>query len=555
MNGVHSFVDRLLGTLAAHPTRSLIGEMHGARREGFTGAQLAAMVGRARAALRARGVASGDRVILLAPNSARWVAADLAILAEGAVVVPLYARQAPAELATIMRHAEPALVVVDGEALAAGPRAAWPEMPLALLGDLFSSNEVGAEPVSDPPARRAPADPVTIIYTSGTSGDAKGAITTAANVGFMLPVIDAAVAGLMGDARGAGGGPHRVFHYLPFCFSGSRMVLWTALWRGSELSMSTSLDDLKTELAAARPHYVLNVPALLDRIRAGVDGQLRGRGKVIAALWEAAVRGNLGGAGGKLVDKLALAVARRLIVPKVKAQLGADLETLISGSAPLSLETQRWFSLIGIPVYQVYGLTETTAIVTMDAPRDARPGYVGRPIPGVETRIAGEDDELQTRGPHIFAGYWRDEAATRDAFTEDGWFRTGDQAATDETGRLRVIGRTKNVLVPSSGHNVPPEPLEQRLLELAPGAVQAVVVGHGRPFLTAIVAGPVPREVVEAAVAALNAELPHYRRIRAFHLDPEPLSPERGLLTANQKLKRRAIAAHYAAAIEGMYAR
>ncbi|MCB9731025.1 MAG: AMP-binding protein [Deltaproteobacteria bacterium] len=545
-----TFVDRLLGTLAKHPSRPVIGEMHGATHKPFTGAMMAAMVGKARAAIRSRGVKPGDRVVLLAPNSARWVAADLAMLAEGAVVVPLYARQAAGELVTIMKHAEPALVVVDGEALAEGPRAAWPEMPLALLDDLFAGD--GA--VDEPPVKRAPADPVTIIYTSGTSGEAKGVVTTAANVGFMLPVIDDAVGRLMGDGGHAAGGVHRVFHYLPFCFAGSRMVLWTALWRGSELSMSTSLDNLKEELAAAKPNYVLNVPALLDRIRSGVDGQIVKRGKLFAALWAAAVRGNLRGKGATLGEKLALAVAKRLIAPKVKAQIGADLKTLISGSAPLSEETQRWFSLIGIPVYEVYGLTETTAIVTMDEPGDARPGYVGRPIRGVEIRVAGDDDELQTRGAHIFAGYWKNEAATKAAFTDDGWFRTGDQATLDETRRVKVIGRTKNVLVPSSGHNVPPEPLEQRLLELSPGAVQAVVVGHGRPFLTAIVAGPVAREVVEAAVATLNADIPHYRRIRAFHLDPAPMTPESGLLTANQKLKRRAIEAHYEKQIAEMYA-
>lgn len=166
----------------------------------------------------------------------------------------------------------------------------------------------------------------------------------------------------------------------------------------------------------------------------------------------------------------------------------------------------------------------------------------------------GEDSELQISGPNVFAGYWGREAATKDAFTEDGWFRTGDQASVDERGRIAIIGRVKNILVPESGHNVAPEPIEQLLMDRVPGIAQAVVIGHGRPYLTAILTGGGDREAVARAIDAVNAELPHYKRIRSFHLTSELLTPESGLLTANQKLKRRAIEAHFAPAIDGMYA-
>ncbi len=177
-----------------------------------------------------------------------------------------------------------------------------------------------------------------------------------------------------------------------------------------------------------------------------------------------------------------------------------------------------------------------------------RVGYV---IPGCEAKL-GEGDELLVRGPNIFPGYWKREEATANAFL-DGWFRTGDQVELDEGGNLRVIGRVGNVLVPESGHNVAPEPIEQALLDHMPKAEHAVVVGHGRPYLTAIVTGKVAREDVAQAVEQVNASLPHYRRIRAFHLALEPLTIESGLLTANQKLRRRAIETHFKDALKELY--
>ena len=205
-------------------------------------------------------------------------------------------------------------------------------------------------------------------------------------------------------------------------------------------------------------------------------------------------------------------------------------------------------------MYQVYGLTETTAITTMDRPRAAVPGKVGFAIEGVELRLS-EAGELLVKGDNIFAGYWNRAEATEGAFTRDGWFRTGDQARIDRAGRVTVIGRVKNILVPESGHNVAPEPLEERLLEGVEGAEQAVVIGHGRPYLTAILTGDVSRTQAARAIDAINEGLPHYRRIRAFHVSAAPFTVESGLLTANQKLRRRAIEDAYAEAIDGLYAR
>jgi len=376
-------------------------------------------------------------------------------------------------------------------------------------------------------------------------------MTTAGNVDFMLPVIDARLKALMGRP----GGDDRVFHYLPFCFAGSRFVLWSNLYRQNGVMVSTSLEDLQRELKTAAPEWFLNVPTLLERVKAGVESKIKSRGRVVSAFYDAAIAAWRADREGRasLAQRLLLEGAKRTLFTTIRQQIGSELQCLICGSAPLGPETQAWFELLGLPVYQVYGLTETTAIVTMDRPGEAVPGKVGFAIEGCEIK-RGDDDELLVRGPNVFAGYWQREEATKAAFTEDGWFRTGDQASIDERGRVAIIGRVKNIIVPESGHNVAPEPIETRLLEGVPGLVQAVVVGHGRPYLTAILTGETDRATVERAVEAINAELPHYRRIRGFHLSREPFTVESGLLTANQKLRRSAIEAHYADAIARLYA-
>lgn len=538
-----SFIDTLFSSLEALKHRPAVTEVHGSSLVPTTGAELAELVARARGSVRARGLQAGERVVLLAPNSARWVAADLALLAEGAVVVPLYARQDPAELVAMMHDCAPSLVLCATEALASGVSTHWPEASIVLFDALFEG-----EPVREPPVSRAPEAPVTIVYTSGTSGEPKGVINTVANVDFMLPRTAGALEAMMGPSRRE----HRVFHYLPFCFSGSRVVLWTCLFRANGIMISTDLTQLTTELAAARPNYLLNVPALLERIRSGVDDKVRARGRAVAWLYDRAVEASLRERPGKR-DRLTLALARRLIFSKIRQQLGPELECLICGSAPLSEDTQRWFGLLDWPVYQVYGLTETTAIVTMDRPPRSVPGWVGSVIDGVEVKL-GEGGELLVRGPNVFAGYWERPGATADAFDGE-WFRTGDCAEIDASGLLRIVGRAKNLLVPTSGHNVAPEPLEQLLVGSIPGVEQAVVVGHARPWLAALLTGEARAEDIEAHLARINENLPHYRRIRAWHLCEEPFTIENGLLTANQKLRRREVEARYADAIDALYAR
>jgi long-chain acyl-CoA synthetase len=255
----------------------------------------------------------------------------------------------------------------------------------------------------------------------------------------------------------------------------------------------------------------------------------------------------VGGSGGLFWFTLADA----LIYSSIKKKIGRNLRALICGSAPLAKETQLFFLMLGIRVLQVYGLTETTAICTMDDPRDFTPGRVGPAIPGIEMTL-GEESEILVRGPNIFAGYWNKPEATARAM-QDNWFRTGDQGAVDDKGNWAISGRLKNLIILNSGNNVAPEPIEEKVLFNLPAAQQCVVIGDGRSFLSALITGELSNAQVEKALEIVNADAPHYKRIHAFFVSPQALTVENGLLTANGKLKREAIAAHFTNEIEELY--
>jgi long-chain acyl-CoA synthetase len=238
--------------------------------------------------------------------------------------------------------------------------------------------------------------------------------------------------------------------------------------------------------------------------------------------------------------------------PAIKKKISPNLKALICGSAALSVETQLFFIMLGIPVLQVYGLTETTAICTMDMPGKVEPGRVGPAIEGIEMKL-GPGDEILVKGPNLFRAYWNRPEATSDVL-RDGWFHTGDQGEVDARGNWRITGRIKNLIVLSSGHNVAPEALEEVLAYKIPAARQVVVIGNGRSFLSAIVTGDVTGAEVERAIEEMNGDLPHYKRLRAFYIHAEPFTIENGLLTANGKLKRDLIAERCRERIEELYA-
>jgi long-chain acyl-CoA synthetase len=550
-----NFLDGIFAQLQRSAQRVVLQEIHGDEFVSVTGEQLSDRVSRARAYLRSTGLQAGDRCALLAPNSIQWAAFDLALMAEGLIVVPLYYRQAPVELAAMMKDCQARLLFVSEASLGHAVTPAWSgdvsEGPAIVTFDEALRANAGAD-VPRIPNPRADSDLVTIIYTSGTSGEPKGACLNVGNVNHMIGCTTERLDQLMGGATSQ---PDRIFHYLPCNFAGSWILLLSCLSRESVLIFSTDLNKLADEIRLAAPNYFLNVPTLLERVRRGVLDAISKKPAILRLLfaktqsaWE---RQHVG--RGKALDRLYLAVGSRLIFSQIKGRFGSNLRALICGSAPLAPETQQFFLMLGIPVLQVYGLTETTAICTMDDPRaPVEPGYVGPSISGIEMKI-GENEEIVVRGPHIFPGYWnRPEETARSM--KDGWFHTGDQGEVNIRGNWRIVGRIKNLVILNSGHNIPPEPIEDKLARILPGALQIVLVGNGKGYLCALITGPVEATAVQAALDTINSDLPHYRQIRNFTLLREAFTVENGVLTANGKLRRDIINSRFANEIAAMYA-
>ena len=551
-----NFLETIFAQLQQSAGRVVLREIHGEQFVSVTGNELLEQIRQVRGYLRGADLQPGDRCALLAPNSIRWAAFDLALMAEDLIIVPLYHRQSPTELAAMMKDSQPKLLFASDAALAEPATQAWggdtPAAPRRVLFDDVLCKPPAAPPIPDLPNPHRDSDLVTIIYTSGTSGEPKGVCLTAANLTHMLSCTTDRLDQLMGQTHE----PDRVFHYAPFNFAASWILLLSCLSRESVLTLSTDLTKLADEIRLSAPHYFLNVPTLLERVRRGVEDALSKRSAPIRKLFAAAriawQRRNSG--RGRTLDSFWLALGRKLIFSKIKARFGPHVRALICGSAPLAPETQQFFLTLGIPVLQAYGLTETTAICTLDDPRlPVEPGYVGQAIPGIEMRTA-ENEEIVVRGPHIFAGYWnRPEETAR--VLRDGWFHTGDQGEVNVRGNWRIIGRIKNLLILNSGHNVPPEPIEDKIAQHLPGAQQVVVVGNGRGYLCALIAGSVDAPAVRSALDAVNPDLPHYRQVRNFAVISETFTPENGFLTANGKLRRDAINARFASEINSMYDR
>jgi long-chain acyl-CoA synthetase len=552
-----NFIEKIFGQLEKYRAAPVLQELLDDQKASVTGGELLDLVNAARVFIARQGLKPSDRCALLAPNSIRWVAMDLAMIAEGLIVVPLYARQAPAELVAMMKDCSPAMICCGDAALRDAILEKWPDAPPQhLFDDVFVNSSVGS---AGPGAKveigvklrpMADSDAVTIIYTSGTSGEAKGVVLNASNVGHMLGCTSGRLDVLMGDNRGQDG----VFHYLPFCFAGSWIMLLTCLMRGSLLTLNTDLTKLANDMRSVAPDYFLNVPALLERMRKAVDAQLGQTAGLAQAIYSRAKAAWVRARDKKVQrgDRIWLWLAEAVVFPTIrKKMIGANLKALICGSAPLNVETQLYFAMLGIPVLQVYGLTETTGICTMDYPQRAEPGWVGPAIEGIEMRI-GENDEIIVRGSNIFPGYWNRPQESAKVL-RGGWFHTGDQGEANAEGNWRILGRVKNLIILGSGHNVAPEPIEDKLLQQLPGAQQVVLVGNGRGYLSAIVTGETIDEQVQAALDLVNSELPHYKQVRAFYIHGEPFSIENGLLTANGKLKRDLISARLNREIEQLY--
>src|SRR2546430_701105 len=345
-----NFLETILAQLKRADGRVVLREIRGDRFVSVTGRELLDQIQLVRMFIRSSSVHPGDRCALLAANSIRWAVFHLGLMAEGAIVVPLYSRQAPAELAGMMRNCQPRLIFVSDAALGESVAQAWPDAPRRVLFDEVVRQSAPQIPLADAPNPRPDSDVVTIIYTSGTSGEPKGVCLTVGNLTHMLSCTTERLDHLMGATHE----PDRVFHYLPFNFAASTILLLSCLARESVLTLSTDLNRLADEIHLVSPNYFLNVPTLLERVRRGVQEAIGKQPALIRSLFlkARAAWQRLHVGRGRVNDTLWLALGRVLIFRKVRDRFGTHLRALICGSAPLAPETHPFFPILGIPGLQ-----------------------------------------------------------------------------------------------------------------------------------------------------------------------------------------------------------
>jgi long-chain acyl-CoA synthetase len=539
-----NFLQNAIARLVSAGDSVVLREIRGEQFVDVSAKQLLEQVAGVRGFLRELGLQSGDRCALLGPNSIEWVAVDLALMAEGAIVVPMYARQAAGELVGMMKDCGARFLFVSDTTLGESVAQVWKEAPRRIL---FSEALSGKSAAGGPNPRKDD-ELVSIIYTSGTSGEPKGVCLNVANLNYMI----GCTTGWMDRLGWERPEAMRVFQYLPFNFAASWIVMLSCLSKNTALTLSTDLNKLADEIRLSAPNYFFNVPTLLERVRRGVEEALSKRAGIIRMIYRHAREGWQREQQGKGGGGLWLTLGRVLIFNKILARFGGNLRGLVCGSAPLAAETQEFFAMLGVPIWQVYGLTETCGICTMDDPRlISEPGRVGQAIPGMEMMV-GENEEIVVRGPNVFPGYWNRPAETAQAL-QGGVFHTGDQGEVNSKGNWRISGRIKNLIILNSGHNIAPEPIEEKIAQHVPGAQQAVVVGNGRGYLCALVTGEVSESAVQGAIDLVNSESPHYRQVRNFAIEKQGFTPESGLVTANGKLRREQINARFRDRIEQMY--
>lgn len=549
------------------------------------------------AGLVAAGVEAGDRVALLSTNRVEWHFADLGILCAGAVTVPVYPTSAAVQAAYVVDHCEARVAFVENiEQLAKllDEREHLPLLRAIVLFegaagdeegviDLAELRELGRGLLDREPDcvdRRSGAvttdDLATIVYTSGTTGPPKGALITHGNL----------TAGLDSLTRLVPIGPgDRFLSFLPLSHVAERIVSdFGQIVSGGETWFARSLAGVAEDVRACRPTVFFAVPRVWQKVRDAVAEEIdstKGLRRLLVERYLSLGRRRLdhddAGDPMRARDRVLLGLLERIVGAKIRVGIGLDAaRVLVSGAAPIHPELQGWLHAAGLPVNVVYGQTEDCGPTTMNPPGRIRIGTVGRPLPGVDVRIA-DDSEILVKGPNVCRGYFKNEAATRELLDENGWMHSGDLGHFDGAGYLCVTGRKKDLIVTAQGKNVAPQEIEATL-RVEHLIAEAVVVGDGRPYLAALLTldtdalapwaqargKPLNAEVlawdpdvhreIEASIARVNAGLSNPERIRKWRILPDDFTIAAGELTPTLKVRRQIVGDRYAELIEEIYA-
>ena len=545
------------------------------------------------AALVELGVKPGDRVGLFAANRPEWHTADFAITGSGAIVVPVYFNESPDRMTYILKHCGAKVVFVAGkpqlEKLLA-VRGNLPELEQIIVADggaeapiecLRYETLIASSGATDISAYRLRASQVlpgqlaSIIYTSGTTGEPKGVMLSHTN--FCSNVTD------LGDDFHLDPASDVALSFLPLAHIYGRTLDYIHFFQGVSVAYVESVDAVAQALVEVHPTVVAAVPRFFEKIYVRLMEQGSKTTGIKRAIFDWAlevanqsVPWRASGGHASLTVKLQWVIANLLVYKKIRAGLGGRLRLVSSGGAPLSKELAEFFWAVGVPIYQGYGLTETSPIVSTNYPLN-RVGSSGKPIVNVQVRIA-DDGEILVKGPCIMQGYYKNPEATREVLSQDGWFSTGDIGHLDADNYLYITDRKKDLLKTAAGKFVAPQPIENAL-KTSPYILNAIVVGDKRKFVAALlvpnaatvsakaaeqgitfvsnaqmVAHPWVHSLIESEVKRLTVHLAQYETVKRFALLPEDFTYDNGSLTFTLKLKRRVVEQKYRDVIESLYA-
>ena len=556
----------------------------------FTWTQVAAEVARWQKAFNKENLAPGDRVAVMLKNCVEWVIFDQAALGLGLITVPLYLDDSPENAAYILDHAEARLLLIEGkfqhrkvaEIAAASDKLEMivsleaPEADLPPCNKRFvvARDWLDAADDSVIPARPPSIDALaTIVYTSGTTGRAKGVMLSHANLLWNAHYATQCIS--LGEEE-------VYLSFLPLSHTLERMggYYWPMML-GAEVVYARSITQLAQDLPMFKPTVLISVPRIYERVYGRIQNNLAQKKPWQQKLFKLAVE-----VGWQRFEYqqgraswhpwlLLWPLLNKLVARNVTDKLGGRLKVAVSGGAALAPEIARTFVALGVPLFQGYGLTETSPVICVNRPASSIPTGIGQALPGVEVKI-GANDELLTRSRCVMLGYWKNDVATRDMIDTDGWLHTGDKASVDARGHYTIIGRIKDIIVLSNGEKIPPSDMEAAIL-LDPLFDQAMIVGEGRPYLVALLllnaelwptfalelgqeATPASLKnptVLKALRSRVNTQLKHFpghTQIRHVIPDLEAWTTEAGLLTPTLKIKRNQVYQHYRSAIETLYA-
>jgi len=553
-----------------------------------TCAQAAAQIRATALGLIAEGVNAGDRVAILSATRYEWVILDYAILSVGAVTVPIYETSSPDQVRWVLEDSGAVLAVTETDAHAQTVKELADELPaLRKVLRIESSGPTALDELSEAgasvdasqlDARLADlqaGDPATLIYTSGTTGRPKGVQLTHSN--------------LVSEIRGAStcfptllrkGG--RLLVFLPLAHVLSRALSMTAFANKVTLGYTSDIKSLVPMLGVFKPTVVVSVPRVFEKVynNAELNARDAGRGKIFELAAHTAIEWSraLDTGGPSLLLRARHALFDRLVYGKLRAALGGNCTASIAGGAPLGARLGHFYRGVGVSIYEGYGLTETSAAITVNRVGDLRVGTVGKLLAGNSLAVA-EDGELLVKGGVVFSGYWRNENATNEAIDADGWFHTGDLGNVDDDGFLSIVGRKKEIIVTAGGKNVAPAVLEDQL-RAHPLISQAMAVGDAKPFIGALIAidpeafdgwkqhhgkaatasvedladDPDLVAEIDVAVKQANEAVSKAEAIRKFTILPVDFTVSTGELTPTLKVKRKVVADKFADEIESLYA-